>query len=199
MVRSTAEMSNDVLLLLAAQGDHDARSERLAREIMLVDELEWPEATARVAEMAVAHGSVGGVLGAVKGLLGVSVSLAGLATVPMVFGHDTALWFNEHCVGFVPPPEAELQDWLEVGAWTWSWMEPPLGTVSFLILCFQATRDQLALESLLERRRVAQVLARHPRYDATILAHWVRSLPRAQDAAGQRTRVLRTAAGSGTV
>ena len=78
-------------------------------------------------------------------------------------------------------------------------MEPPLGTVSFLILCFQATRDQLALESLLERRRVAQVLARHPRYDATILAQWVRSLPRADDdavAARQRTRVLRTAAGS---
>ena len=116
-------------------------------------------------------------LAAVRGVLGVSVSVAGLVTVPMVFGHDTALWFNEHCVGFVPPPESELQDWLEVGAWTWGWMEPPLGTISFLILCFQWSREQLAVESVFERRRIARVLATHPAYDLAILTHWAKTLP----------------------
>ena len=31
---------------------------------------------------------------------------------------------------------------LEVGSWSWSWMEPPLGTISFFLLCMQYSRDQ---------------------------------------------------------
>ena len=31
---------------------------------------------------------------------------------------------------------------LEVGSWTWNWMEPPLGTISFFLLCLQYARDQ---------------------------------------------------------
>ena len=31
---------------------------------------------------------------------------------------------------------------LEVGIWTWNWMEPPLGTISFFLLCIQFARDQ---------------------------------------------------------
>jgi len=45
-------MSNDVLLLLAATGDHGACSERLVREVMKCDSLSWPAASDKVNEMA---------------------------------------------------------------------------------------------------------------------------------------------------
>ena len=50
---------------------------------------------------------------------------------------DTCLWFNE---GFVTTEVAEAKDletWLEVGSWSWTWMEPPLGQISFFLLCLQ--------------------------------------------------------------
>ena len=177
MIRSTREMSNETLLVMAAHGDHAARTERLIREIMVVDALEWPDAAAKADEMAVMHSAGSSRLTVVKGISAAGVGVAGLCTIPMVFGHDTALWFNDAFVGFVPPPENELQDFLEVGAWTWSWMEPPLGTISFLILCFQWSREQLAVESVFERRRIARVLATHPAYDLAILTHWAKTLP----------------------
>ena len=31
---------------------------------------------------------------------------------------------------------------LEVGAWSWNWMEPPLGTISFFLLCMQYVREK---------------------------------------------------------
>ena len=36
----------------------------------------------------------------------------------------------------------EADTWLEVGAWAWNWMEPPLGTISFFLLCVQYVRDK---------------------------------------------------------
>jgi hypothetical protein len=41
-------------------------------------------------------------------------------------------------------PEAkDLETWLEVGGFAWNWMEPPLGTISFVLLCMQFARSQL--------------------------------------------------------
>lgn len=177
MVRWPHEMTNETLVLMAAHGDHGARTERLIREVMVVDALEWPAAAAKAAGMAVTHHGGHTSLVVVKRISAVGIGAAGLCTIPMVFGHDTALWFNEAFVGFVPPPETELADFLEVGAWTWSWMEPPLGTISFLILCLQSFRDLLAVESPFERRRVAQIIASHPAYDVAILTHWAQTLP----------------------
>ena len=47
------------------------------------------------------------------------------------------MWFNERYVTADVPPEKDLETWLEVGSWTWNWMEPPLGTISFVLLCVQ--------------------------------------------------------------
>lgn len=41
MVRKYNEMPNDILLALAISGDHEARQERLIREIMSVDKCSW--------------------------------------------------------------------------------------------------------------------------------------------------------------
>ena len=35
---------------------------------------------------------------------------------------------------------------LEVGSWSWNWMEPPLGQLSFFLLCLQYSRAQVSAE-----------------------------------------------------
>ena len=32
---------------------------------------------------------------------------------------------------------------MQVGNWTWGWMEPPIGTISFVLLVLQFSRNQL--------------------------------------------------------
>ena len=98
---------------------------------------------------------------------------AGLLSVPLVFEYNLVLLFNDLFVTtgetpypalpfpapFLPPsfppsccrrrccadvPEAkDLETPLEVGTFAWGWMEPPLGTVSFFLLCMQFARSQL--------------------------------------------------------
>ena len=45
MPRDYNEMSNDVLILLAAQQDYLACRERLTREVMIVEQISWLEAS----------------------------------------------------------------------------------------------------------------------------------------------------------
>ena len=61
-----------------------------------------------------------------------AVTTAALATFPMCFDLGTATWFNELHVTTELAAEKDLETWLEVGAWTWNWMEPPLGQVHAL-------------------------------------------------------------------
>ena len=60
----------------------------------------------------------------------------------MVFDEKLALWFNEAYVTMEIPPQSDLDTWLEVGSWTWGWMEPPLGTISFVLLALQVRRNR---------------------------------------------------------
>ena len=92
------EMSNDVLMMLAASGDHAARTERLIREVIAVDSCSWRDASTRVEQLAA------DVLGAQVAhrasrrldMLAVPLSLcAGFASIPLVFSLDVALWFND--------------------------------------------------------------------------------------------------------
>jgi hypothetical protein len=59
----------------------------------------------------------------------------GLYAFPMVFDLYTASYFNTLYVTTDIPEPKDLETVLEVGNWTWGWMEPPLGTISFFILC----------------------------------------------------------------
>ena len=61
----------------------------------------------------------------------------------MVFDLDTALWFNENYVTTEVASPEDLETWLEVGAWSWSWMEPWTGTISFQLLALQFMRLQM--------------------------------------------------------
>lgn len=69
----------------------------------------------------------------------------------------------------------EADTMLEVGSWAWSWMEPPLGTISFFILCLQFAREK-RLEIGFQNwpQRVADIegaklAAAYPQYDKHIV------------------------------
>ena len=60
-----------------------------------------------------------------------------------MFDLGTALWFNEQFVTTEVASPEDLETILEVGSWTWGWMEPPMGQLSFFLLCLQWSRQQL--------------------------------------------------------
>ena len=142
MPREYCEMPNDVLVTLATNGDHGASGERLTREIMAVDQITWDKAQAQLQLINAAKGST--FVGTLPYKAGIVIASAcGLATIPLCFDLSTALWFNDAFVTTEVPPDEDLETWLEVGSWTWGWMEPPIGQLSFLLLTIQFAMSEL--------------------------------------------------------
>lgn len=69
--------------------------------------------------------------------------IAAFASFPLCFHEPSVQWFNEVWVTAEVPPRSDLDTPLEVGAWAWNWMEPPLGQMSFFLLCVQFSRNQV--------------------------------------------------------
>ena len=61
----------------------------------------------------------------------------------MVLALSTAEAFNTAYVTTDHPRAEDLETWLEVGSWTWNWMEPWMGTISFQLLALQFMRMQM--------------------------------------------------------
>jgi len=143
MPREYSEMNNESLLILAAKGDHDAARERLTREIMYVDRVTWENALPKLDEMEKANKELMSV-GTLPFKIGLVSSLvAGGVSFPLCFDLTTTKWFNENFVTADIADDKDLETWLEVGSWSWQWMEPPLGQLSFLLLCLAFARNQL--------------------------------------------------------
>jgi len=181
MPRYHYEFPNDVLCLMAVQGDHDARKERLIREIMAVDELSWDDAQPKIKEIANAtHQGISLAVFPFRAVIWGSL-IAGFVSFPLVFHLDTALWFNDKFVTAEVAAPEDLETWLEVGSWTWNWMEPPLGQISFFLLCLQLARDQSAnigkrsLSENLKIRRAITIADKFPQYDRKILEDFAES------------------------
>ena len=76
--------------------------------------------------------------------MGMGVTLfLGLAAIPNVFELNTAIWFCENFVKDDIPDLKELDTTFKVGTWTWQWMEPMIGTASFVLLSFQLIRSHM--------------------------------------------------------
>ena len=107
------------------------------------------------------------------GILTGAVSAA--VSLPLVFHLDTCFWFNELYVTTDVPVSSDLDTMLEVGSWAWNWMEPPLGTVSFVLLALQFSRAQMMnigikpYTGFMVRRRVENLQAEFPKYDPAVL------------------------------
>jgi hypothetical protein len=72
----------------------------------------------------------------------ITAQIGGWVSLPLVFSYAVAKPFNEYLVTSPAPDPEDVQTLLEIGSWTWGWMEPPLGTISFFLLCMQFVREQ---------------------------------------------------------
>jgi hypothetical protein len=141
--RHVSEYSSELLISAALHGDSDAIRERLTREVMRVDSLEWDDATNKIAEIENTNQS-GLALIKLPYMIGITAGfVSAWGCLPFVFDLTTAEWFNTHYVTTEHPPPEDVETWLEVGGWTWNWMEPLLGTVSFMLLALQFMRNQM--------------------------------------------------------
>jgi hypothetical protein len=169
-------MSNEVLLVYCAHGDHEAHKERLTREIMAVDNCTWDAAQSRIAEISAAN-KVGMTFATLPYKIGLGVAImGGVASIPLCFHLDTVMWFNEHFVTAEVAEPEDLETWLEVGSWAWNWMEPPLGQISFFLLTLQFARNQMLnlgakpYTHRLQHYRANRLEKMFPQYNAKILA-----------------------------
>jgi len=119
--------------------------------------------------------------------IGTTLTIGGLA-VPFVFDKSTAIWFCENYVKQeIPTDPAELDTWYKVGTFTWSWMEPMIGTASFVLLSFQLVRNHMQRIDLkpfgryLESQRANALCKRFPQYEREIVRDYAKSDPWGRD------------------
>ena len=143
-LREVHELSGEALFLMSAYpGVHlEASRERMLREVQLVDGISHEEAKVVVRKMA-SKNTENLFYGLLPYRVGIvtAVSAAWLS-IPAVFSKSFAIAFNEKFVTTEVPHAEDMETMLEIGSWSWNWMEPPLGTISFFLLCLQYARDQ---------------------------------------------------------
>eukprot|EP00667_Euglena_gracilis_P019662 EG_transcript_21120 len=175
LCRNIREVSNESLAVLALLECPPATRERLVREVMAVDRVEWEAAEKKVRQMGKANDKFA-FLVHLPHLLAVFLGVFGaVVSVPLVFHRPTAVWFNERFVTQDEPEWEKVDTFFEVGTWTWSWMEPVMGTLSFLLLGLQFARANMqnleikpytALVRSLKAARLARI---YPQYDPDIV------------------------------
>lgn len=171
-------MSNVVVTHLAANGDEAAIAERLTREIMQVDQISYVEAEEKLKEVTDAcQDSI--TWHKLPYQIGwMSAWAAALASIPLCFNLTVARDFNKYFVTTEVPPPKDLETWLEVGSWTWQWMEPPLGQVSFFLLALQLARRQMVTTgikpytSFVTDMRAKKICALYPAYNSHFIAEY---------------------------
>jgi len=190
-----SELGHDTLAELAMNHNHSATRERLLREIMCVEDVSWEEAHKTLDRLDEFNekfywyeslpfriGITGAFVIAIGGTM-------------MVFHRPVAVWYAVNVAGEAQPEDISNFTVNQVGTWTWSWMEPMIGTASLVLLCCQFARGQARSmcmktygEYILQWR--ANRLARHideshvaghrkfPQYDRSMVRAWSKHMPR---------------------
>lgn len=172
------EMSNDSLAVLTALEVEEACEELMKRHIMREDKVDYWEAgkTFRIIAEVNREGMFSETIPH-----GVGAALAvttGLASFPLVFHEPTVAWFNKQFVTTEVPPLEDLETVFEIGAWSWNWMEPPLGQISFFLLCLQFARSSLGNLGLnnysrrVKVKRAQRLAERFPQYEPHVLIQY---------------------------
>jgi len=178
-------MPNSNLILLAALDSppiQEARAEVLKRHIMSVDKVNYTEASKTFLNISTSvHKNSFMVSAPYK--LGIGTAIfCGFMSFPMCFNLQLVSWFNEAFVTTDVPEPRDLETWLEVGSWSWNWMEPPLGQISFFLLCLQFARGQIQnlglkpYTELMKSGRAKRVAGEFSQYDETIISNYVTSV-----------------------
>jgi len=142
MPRSFSAMRHEQILQLCVEGSHQARREALVRNVMTVDNVEHDDAAKVVSKISEENRSHM-YLEYLPYHTGIATAgIFGAVSFPMVFQKETVLWFNDKFVTAEVPESADLETILEVGSFSWSWMEPIIGQASFIFLVLQFVRSQ---------------------------------------------------------
>lgn len=178
------ELGHQALAELAVHGNHAARRERLLREIMKTDNCTWEEAHEVLFAMD-EHNEKFYWLESMPYRLGIFFAfVAGVAGTLLVFYSPVAVPFAKDIVGEDEPEELADLTVNQVGIWTWQWMEPLIGTASFVLLCLQFSRAQLVKMNMntwgdvVLNYRAYRLAKTFPRYDASICSAWAKHMPR---------------------
>ena len=135
-------MRHEQILQLCVEGSHQARREALVRNVMTVDNVEHDDAAKVVSKISEENRSLM-YLEYIPYHTGIATAgIFGAVSFPMIFHADTVLWFNEKFVTAEVPESADIETILEVGSFSWSWMEPIIGQASFIFLVLQFVRSQ---------------------------------------------------------
>mmetsp|Transcript_54491 Transcript_54491/g.70034 ORF Transcript_54491/g.70034 Transcript_54491/m.70034 type:complete len:281 (-) Transcript_54491:415-1257(-) len=186
--RRFSEFDHVTLAIMASQGVHGAFKERMLREVMRRDKVSYGEAFKVLGKMnKVNERNVW--IYKIPYVFGMATTFSiGAAAIPCVFHKETAIWF---CINFVKddvPTEPEVLDTMfKVGTWTWGWMEPMIGTASFVLLAAQLMRSQMQKIDLkpfgrfLQSRRADYLTRKFPRYEREIVRDYAKSDPWGRD------------------
>eukprot|EP00121_Abeoforma_whisleri_P002927 Awhi_evm1s2631 len=173
-----ASMENEQLVQLAYLGMNEAEEELLVRHIMSVDEIEYDQAREKFNEIE-AYARKGLYLVTLPYKAGIVAAVStGILSIPLVFSYDIAHTFNELYVTTDVPEAEDVETFLEVGSWTWGWMEPVLGTASFTLIAMQFARAQMLnlgikpFTSFVKHRNGMKLVKRYPQYDPVILLEY---------------------------
>jgi len=170
------DMDDKTLLTFGALKDHSAREEILKRHIMDVDGSSY-EVACDIFNTISERNMKGYYMVTLPYKIGITSAIfAGVAAFPLVFHLPTIEWFNDWAVTCEIPEARELETALEVSIWSWNWMEPPLGTISFALLCSQYARSQMnnlgvrPYTRWIKHRRGRALAEAFPTYDEKILS-----------------------------
>ena len=190
-IRDFKDLSGEALFRMSVQqgGCLGSARERMVREVMLVDKVSREEATEIVRGMA-RKNAEGMTMSVLPYKIGINAAYVGAwVSIPMVFSIQVAKKFNDVMVTTDVPEPADLHTTLECGMWTWGWMEPPLGTISFFILCIQFAREkrlEIGIKPFTQRLIEMQgnkLADSYPQYNSRILKSYGESIALATDAA----------------
>eukprot|EP00747_Dinoflagellata_sp_TGD_P165047 gnl/TRDRNA2_/TRDRNA2_185832_c0_seq1.p1 gnl/TRDRNA2_/TRDRNA2_185832_c0~~gnl/TRDRNA2_/TRDRNA2_185832_c0_seq1.p1 ORF type:complete len:254 (-),score=45.15 gnl/TRDRNA2_/TRDRNA2_185832_c0_seq1:96-857(-) len=177
------EVSHETLLIMFGDDGEDAQCEMLLREIMKVDNVGYEAACKKMIEMVTSLRSKDGLITFPYKFGIITAMTSGIVSCPMVFDFNMAMWFNKRYVTMECPPPEDVETWLEVGAWTWNWMEPVLGTGSFVLLAFQFSRAQMEnlgvrpYTAWVRNQRASSLVAAYPQYQTRIVREFALAHP----------------------
>jgi len=168
---------------LAQPANHKALEEMLKRHIMATDGVGYHEACPIFTQIEKKNYEYE-ILMALPFQTGIVLCfLGGAISIPLVFHLSTVEFFNDHFVTAEHPPTKELETALEVGSWSWNWMEPVLGTSTFLLLCLQYLRMNLQHLGVnpytlrMKRMRGRHLADAFPQYNEELLLAYSEATP----------------------
>jgi len=180
------EMSHQSLAELSMQGNHCSRRERLIREIMAVEGIRWGAAH-EILNKLDAYNERYYWLESMPYRVGITFAfIGGIMGSLMVFYKPVALWYGEEVAGeSLPEGVTDISELTtnQVGTWTWGWMEPMIGTASFVLLCAQFGRSQVMQMNMktyadhLLTWRANRLAKKFPEYDGSMVRAWAKHMP----------------------